>query len=87
MAPESSAVSRRVIQAVASETDTDPLELPRLYDAIDPEALDALVDGLSSGDVHFKYAGHLVIVESDGTIRITTPASAGPTTDVTTEAE
>ena len=61
-------VSRRVIQKVANSTDSDVLELPPLYDAIDPGALEKIVEGMSDGEVTFAYARREVTVTSDGTI-------------------
>lgn len=34
--------SEAIIETIAEETASDPLELPPLYNAIDPEALDRL---------------------------------------------
>lgn len=65
-----------VVEAVSRQTDTDPLELPPLYEAIDPNALDNLFNkggGDSSVDsVHFDYAGHSVTVTGNGTIDVST---------------
>jgi hypothetical protein len=66
------AISKRVVQTVAKTTNTDALELPPLYDAIDPDALDTLVGAMSDGTVSFIYAGHEVTVASDGTISLGT---------------
>lgn len=60
--------SERVIRRVSTAADSDPVELPPLYDAIDPDALDALVERMSDGTVSFVYAGYEVIVENDGTV-------------------
>lgn len=74
-------VSERVVHAVATKTSTDPFELPKLYDAIDPDALDAVVTGMSDGEVCFRYAGCTLTVECSGAIQVheaLTPAgSAG----------
>jgi hypothetical protein len=61
-------VSERVIRTISTAADSDPTELPPLYDAIDPDALDALVERMSDGSVSFAYAGYDVTVESDGTV-------------------
>ncbi|WP_161991503.1 HalOD1 output domain-containing protein [Natronorubrum aibiense] len=56
--------SMAVVSLVATVTDTDPLELEPLYDAVDPEALDSLctpTNGVSS--LSFEYAGYTVVVE------------------------
>lgn len=67
----------RVIQAVAASTDTDPLELPPLYDRLDSDALDAVVRGLDNGTVQFRYVGHTVTVHSDGSVEITDGSATG----------
>lgn len=68
MASMGEPVAERIVQAVADSTDDDALELPPLYDTIDPEALDALVTRISDGEVSFNYAGQRVTVQSDGTV-------------------
>lgn len=65
-------VSERVLTAVAGREGVDPLDLqPRLYDVIDPDALDALfhVDG-ASGSVAFTFGDSRVTVYSDGDIDV-----------------
>ncbi|MFB1062412.1 HalOD1 output domain-containing protein [Natrinema sp. H-ect4] len=52
-----------VIEAVAEATDSDPLDLPPLYEAVDPDALNTLFDSSeTSGQVSFPYAGFEVTV-------------------------
>lgn len=63
-------VSERVIQRVASTTNSDPLQLPVLYEYIEPEALELLIETMSHGEISFRYAGCEVTVESDGTIHL-----------------
>ena len=44
---------------------------PPLYTAIDPVALENLINSLGrSGEVHFIYDGYLVTVDGEGTIQI-----------------
>lgn len=62
-----------VVAAVADAAGTDPLELPPLGNAIDPEALNDLVDperstGLES--IAFEYAGYDVVVAGTGDVRV-----------------
>lgn len=70
MTDEEHPVSERVIHAVAIEIGTDPGDLPLLYETIDPDALDALVETLTDGKVIFQYAGFAVTVESTGVIKL-----------------
>jgi hypothetical protein len=62
--------SERVVQAVAAARTTDPLELPPLYDAIDPDALGAVVDRMDEGEVVFTYAATEVTVTADGSVAV-----------------
>lgn len=66
----------RVPEAVAEVTGTDPKELPPLYDRIEPEALDTLVNSMPHGEVAFEYASCSVSVESNGAIQIDPLVSA-----------
>ena len=70
-------VSERVVQQVAARSGTDPMELPRLYDAIDPDALDAVLADLPAGEVRFRYAGYTVSVENGGDVRLDERLTAG----------
>ncbi|QLG49908.1 HalOD1 output domain-containing protein [Natrinema halophilum] len=65
-------MSLRVIEAIASETNTDAHELDPLYYVVDPEALDQLFQSDSSAPVRveFEYDGLLVEVRHDGTIAV-----------------
>ncbi|GAB7093629.1 hypothetical protein JCM30237_07810 [Halolamina litorea] len=63
-------VAERVLWAVAAETTTDPLELPPLSGAIDPDALDALAERMAEGEVVFTYADCEVTVTADGSVDV-----------------
>lgn len=69
-------INRRVVEAVADETGTDPLELDPLYLAVDPVCLDRIfrgdrsVAGRGAGRVEFPFAGCRVIVAGDGSITV-----------------
>ncbi|WP_436936537.1 HalOD1 output domain-containing protein [Halovenus marina] len=63
-------ISERVIQKVAAATNTSTLELPPLYDDVDPDALDSLINEMSGGEVIFMYNGHKVSVQSNGDIHL-----------------
>ena len=65
-----------VLEAVSSATGTDELELPPLYDIVDPDALDALFDGADPSpsealSVSFSYVGFDVEIESGPAITVT----------------
>jgi hypothetical protein len=69
-------VVTRIVQRVADRTGRDPLDLPPLADAVDPEAVAALVE--PGGDrtptghptVTFEDSNYLVTVEAGGTVRV-----------------
>ena len=69
-------ISQTVVLAVAEATGDDPMELPPLYDTIDPDALNKLfgdrIDGAErlGGSFEFSYAGCEVTVRADGTVDV-----------------
>lgn len=74
----SDTLSETVVHAVADTKGIDPLNLDeRLYDCIDPDALDRLFeptaecDGSRNGMVVFTMDGCRVEIESDRTILVT----------------
>lgn len=77
--------SERVVETVAERTTRDPLELPPLFESIEADALDALVQGMERGSVTFRYAGRSVTVDSSGTVTIeqkgSIPRGAGERSD------
>lgn len=73
-------LSEAVVRAVAAVSDRntageDPDDrLDPLYDAVDPDALDALfrrVDDSRTGAVEFAYCGYRVTVDSTGLVTVT----------------
>ncbi|NUC73389.1 hypothetical protein HTZ84_13880 [Haloterrigena sp. SYSU A558-1] len=68
--------SLAIVERVAALDGTDPLSLPPLYDAVDPEALDSLFQSSSTdgprttGSVQFTYYGYDVRVDADGEIAV-----------------
>ncbi|OVE83836.1 HalOD1 output domain-containing protein [Natronolimnobius baerhuensis] len=59
-------VTEAVIDAVATATGTDPIELPPLYDSIDPDALNTLFDRQREGaglEMAFFYADYHIAIE------------------------
>lgn len=68
-------VTEAVVESTAETLGTDPLELGPLYDAIDPDVLEALVGGGaddSDVQVSFRFAGRRVTVRRGGPIRVGT---------------
>lgn len=73
-------VSTRVVEAVAEYSGTDVLDLPPLYDSIDPDALERILPGMTEGNVSFVYADRRVTVDSYGAISVeeyTPPGDSG----------
>lgn len=70
MSESTNHVAERVIQRVSDASGRTALEIPPLYNAVDPEALERLVKTMSDGVVSFHYAGHEVTVDSDGEIQV-----------------
>ncbi|WP_324663266.1 HalOD1 output domain-containing protein [Haloarcula sediminis] len=72
--PESEALSHAVVVAVAERNGVDPLDLDeRLYDCIDPDALDALFTSSGQnacGTVQFVMAGCHVEVTAERQLRV-----------------
>ena len=64
-----------VLEAVSTEEGVDSAALPPLADAIDPEALDTLLDSMDNADradahVQFEYCGHTVQITPDHTVTV-----------------
>ncbi|ELY58956.1 HalOD1 output domain-containing protein [Natronolimnohabitans innermongolicus] len=73
--------SLAVVERVADLEGTDPLSLPPLYDAIDPEALDSISQSTAGGTqtgaaVRFTYCGYDVRVGDDGAIDVSETCSS-----------
>lgn len=64
--------STKVIESLAAAEGVDMTELGyELYEYIDPEALDRLIEGSGSDcRVEFIVADHSVVVDGDGTVQI-----------------
>ncbi|MFC4543914.1 HalOD1 output domain-containing protein [Halosolutus amylolyticus] len=61
-----SSPSIEIINRVAEMEGQDPMDLPPLYDIVDPDALDRLAE---SSKIQFEYIGYNITVDS-GTITI-----------------
>lgn len=65
------AVSELVVEKVADVTGRDPADLPPLYHSIDPDAVNKLVESLSTGAIHFTYTNQEIEITSNGEIALT----------------
>lgn len=73
-------LTERIVEATTDVAGTDALDLPPLYDAVDPDALEALYDrdGVDGPEVAFSYADCGVTVHGDGSVSVTPePIGAG----------
>lgn len=55
----------KIIEAVCVAGNETPLNLPSLYDTIDPDNLEAILEDTGSVEIRFDYAGYNVTVDSD----------------------
>lgn len=68
--------SQAVVERVAAREGVDHTELVPLYEAIDPDALDGLIETSGRDDpvlqIGFTYHGYDVTVTGDGGVHLTT---------------
>lgn len=63
----------RIIDAVAEREDVEPLALdPPLAEVVDPDALEALLEGTTASEleIRFTYRGHDVVVDESGRVQV-----------------
>ncbi|ELY74037.1 HalOD1 output domain-containing protein [Natrinema pallidum] len=70
LAVDTDEVHERIVTGVATLEDIDPLSLPPLFEAVDPDALAAIFATTESGErragrIGFSYADHEITVEFD----------------------
>jgi hypothetical protein len=63
-----------VVDAVTDASDAEATTLPRIYDTVDTDAIDSLVEAEGSNsmpvEVRFSYAGFRVTVDDTGTVTL-----------------
>lgn len=64
--------STEIVLAVADRSDRPVDELPPLFQVLDPESLDRLLEDTdnSTVSVAFEYVGYRIVVSADGTLEI-----------------
>lgn len=68
--PEVASLCTRIVREVAEKKGVDAMDLqPPLYDAINPDAMDALFGG-SDGELTFEYCGYSVSIDSDREVSV-----------------
>ena len=69
--------ARVVVMAVAATSDEPVMELPSLYESIDPDVLDALFpESATDGSIAFSYNDFLVVVTATDTVQVYDEASS-----------
>lgn len=70
-------ISTRIIRVVANRAGEDAIDLPPLFESVEPDALDGLFRPMAGGiprdggEVSFSYAGYRVTVSLNRTVDIT----------------
>lgn len=68
------AVSTKVVQRVAAATNQTVTELPPLYETIDPEALDAVIESATTDEsslaCQFTYSDCLISITGSGAVHV-----------------
>jgi hypothetical protein len=80
--PRPQKASMAVIELVAAHEGVDPVDLPPLYDVIDPSTLDTMFtpwrqddyDPERTGEIRFTYSGHRIRVTAQGRVSIVAPS-------------
>jgi len=70
---EDDSPSIRVVETVAAALEADPADVGPLYETIDPDALDALLEApeqFQDGCVRFRFEGCAVTVDAEGWIAV-----------------
>ncbi|WP_425603069.1 HalOD1 output domain-containing protein [Halosolutus gelatinilyticus] len=68
--PTNVSVSTRVARRVAELEETEAASPPPLYGAVEPDALDAVIDPSMTASVTFTYARRTVSVDADGAVSV-----------------
>ena len=63
--------AEEVVRRVGELTGANLLDLPPLYDTIDPELLADFVERADDAKLHFEYVGCSITVESEGQVTVT----------------
>lgn len=68
--PDDATVLETVAMTVADRRGVSPVDLPPLYDVVDPDLLESVGSDRTSDQVTFEYVGFQITVESDGSIHV-----------------
>ncbi|QRV15040.1 hypothetical protein JMJ58_19360 [Haloterrigena salifodinae] len=68
---QSSPITTEVVKEVAEQENVEPVELPPLYNAVDPASLEDLFDSSNSDvQVTFSYLEYQITVSDSGSIEV-----------------
>lgn len=85
------AISQQVVEAVADAKGVDPLDLPPLYNTVDPDALDSLFSHAEShsaiAELRFTIEGCEVLIRGSGEVVVTTGEDEPATTDAESQTD
>lgn len=74
-------MSEKIVEMVAAREGVDPVDLdPRLYQAVDPDALDQLFQSSREDadlEVAFTYSGYEIVARSDAELSVSDADSSG----------
>lgn len=62
--------SLRVVRAIAEAIDDDATTMEPLYETVDTDALDRLLELDTSLEIVFEYEGHAIEARSDGVVTV-----------------
>ena len=66
--PEETTATEAILGAIAEVNNTSPLEFPPLYESIDADTLDRVVEYGPDATIQFTYNGYHVTVQGSGHI-------------------
>lgn len=70
---KSDSLLEEILRVVAKEEQCNELDLPPLYETLDPENLTQMVEQSETCEVTFQYHGYTVLVNGDSRVQITPP--------------
>lgn len=70
-----------VLEAIADHAGREPTDLETpLYTALDPDALDRLLDSAATVAVTFRYDNYVVTIDNDGSVTVDSDDAGGGAT-------
>lgn len=67
---KSDSLLEEIVRTVAKEEQCDELDLPPLYETLDPENLTQMVEESETCEVTFQYHGYTILINRDGHVQI-----------------